>query len=234
MSMNPRQEQLLKIIVEVHIEHAEPVSSTFVVENFDLGVSPATVRNDMVALETAGYIYHPHVSAGRVPTEAGYRYYLANFLQDRPQPSARRKLEEAAALPQDFEMVLHGIAEELVALSGEMAVVSFGPRQSYYLGVSNLFAKPDFNDVAMLQSLSLCLDGFERALAHVANELNDEPRIYLGATNPFGKEISSLLIRYTLPTQQTGVLGIVGPMRMDYGRNRHLLSIAHELLNELL
>ncbi len=230
--MNERQEQLLKIIVDSYIERAEPVGSAFVVDNFDLGVSPATVRNDMAALEENGYICQPHVSAGRIPTEAGYRAYLSRFLHVKSQPTARRKLERACGEESTSEDALKDLARELVALSGETVVLSFGSRRVYYVGLSNLFQKPEFQDLALLQALSANVDQFEDALMELAAFLSDEPRVFIGRENPFGDQMSSVVIRYRVP-QASGVLGLVGPMRMNYGRNMQLLQTTQEVLEEV-
>lgn len=229
--MNERQEQLLKLIVDVYVERAEPVGSAFVVENYDLGVSPATVRNDMAALEADGYLCQPHISAGRIPTEAGYHEYLKRFLHAKPQPATRRKLERAASSSVS-EDALKDLAQELVLLSGETVVFSVGPRRAYYAGLSNLFHKPEFQDLALLQALSGSVDQFEEVLLSLSPMLSDEPRVFIGRENPFGEQMSSVVIRYRMP-EASGVLGLVGSMRMDYGRNLQLLQTTQEVLEEL-
>ena len=78
-----RQEEILTRIVQAYSEHPEPISSKYMVENFDLNISSATVRNEMARLEEMGYIYAPHTSAGRVPTAEGFRYFVRRLLQTR-------------------------------------------------------------------------------------------------------------------------------------------------------
>lgn len=229
--MNERQEHLLRLIVDAYIERAEPVGSSFIVENYDLGVSPATVRNDMVALEAAGYLAQPHISAGRIPTEEGYQYYLRNFLHTKPQVTARRKLERAVEGSSESEERLKDLARELVALSGETVLLSFGPRRVYYAGLSHLFQKPDFQDIALLQELSGTVDQFEEVLDALSLRLSEEPAVFIGRENPFGSRMSSVMVRYRAP-QTEGVLGFIGPMRMDYGANVQLLQMTRELLDE--
>jgi len=239
--MNERQEQLLKLIVDSYIERAEPVGSAFIVENYDLGVSPATVRNDMVALEAEGYIYQPHVSAGRVPTESGYQYYLSRLLHTRPQAATRRKLERAMGEGDGTEDMMKDLANELVSLSGETVVLSLGPRRVYYAGLSNLFNKPDFQDLAILQALSGSIDRVEDIMLVLAGLLADEPQVFIGRDNPFGEQMSSVMIKYRVSGSSvassgkdsvSGVIGLVGPMRMNYGRNMQLLQTTQEVLEE--
>ena len=78
--MEERQQKLLKIIVKEYIKTAEPISSGLLVQKFRLPYSPATVRAELVKLEEEGYIHQPHTSAGRVPTEKAYQFYVENFL----------------------------------------------------------------------------------------------------------------------------------------------------------
>jgi heat-inducible transcriptional repressor len=75
-----RQEEILSVIIRAYTSTPEPVSSKYVAENFNLNVSSATVRNEMAVLEELGYIYAPHTSAGRVPTENGYRYFVKRLI----------------------------------------------------------------------------------------------------------------------------------------------------------
>jgi heat-inducible transcriptional repressor len=91
-AMNDRRALILRAIVGHYVRYGEPVGSKNLVESYNLGVSSATVRNDMAALEEGGYIYQPHTSAGRVPTDAGYRHFVDDFGPNvkLPAPEARR------------------------------------------------------------------------------------------------------------------------------------------------
>ena len=92
-SLTERQETILALIVHEYIETAKPVSSKILVSKYNLGVSSATVRNEMVALAEANVIRQPHTSAGRVPTEEGYRYFVRRLLGDTGlSPHEKRKI----------------------------------------------------------------------------------------------------------------------------------------------
>ncbi|AFV12307.1 heat-inducible transcription repressor HrcA [Thermacetogenium phaeum DSM 12270] len=81
--LNARKRQVLEAIVESHIETAEPVSSRTIARKYHLGVSPATIRNEMADLEEMGLIEQPHTSAGRIPSQPGYRYYVDELMKKR-------------------------------------------------------------------------------------------------------------------------------------------------------
>jgi heat-inducible transcriptional repressor len=85
--LTERQELLLRTVVEAHVELGQPVGSKWLSERSDMRWSPSTIRYELAALEEAGYLNHPHTSAGRVPTDAGYRYYADRILHEGPLPA---------------------------------------------------------------------------------------------------------------------------------------------------
>src|ERR687896_360171 len=84
--LDERKGSILRALISHYVRSGEPVGSKTLVEKYRLGVSPATVRNEMAALEEAGFIYQPHTSAGRIPTDAGYRYFVNAWAQDVELP----------------------------------------------------------------------------------------------------------------------------------------------------
>lgn len=113
-TLTPRQEQILAIVVREYVRTATPVGSRTVVERGNLNVSPATVRNEMAALEEAGYLTHPHTSAGRVPTEAGYRYFVQRLMGETYLPSVEQRM-----IRHQFHQARLGL-EEWIRLSATM------------------------------------------------------------------------------------------------------------------
>src|SRR3989338_6046855 len=118
--MDPRQETILKFIVDDYIRNAEPVGSKWLSDQGGLDVSPATIRNDMAALEEAGYLRQPHTSAGRVPTEQAFVYYLKHFVEARHEGGFIDRLRSVAHETQSEEATMKAFARTLVDLSGEM------------------------------------------------------------------------------------------------------------------
>lgn len=235
MPLESRQEAILKLIVDEYIRHAEPVGSRLVAEAYGQ-VSPATIRNDMAALETAGYIAQPHTSAGRVPTEKAYVYYLQNFVEGRE--ASGREAERQSRRVRDAVRDVEGeedvrsLARALVDLSGEMALVAVDPRRSYYAGVANLFDKPDFGELSVVRELSRFLDRFDEVVGEVFDRVASEPQVLIGSDNPFGKDMSAVMVKCRLPNGQIAILGLIGPMRMDYGKNIGLMGDVRDILDE--
>ena len=231
--MNPRQESVLKAIVENYIKTAEPVGSKFLAERCGFSVSPATLRNDMVVLDQEGFIRAPHTSAGRVPTEKGYEFYLASIRNMR-RASSKQQFSDAITEARTQEGAVKQVAKKLVDLSGEMALVAFDPNWSYYTGISNLFAKPDFARLGLTQELSEMMDRFDEVVNSLYEHLPEAPQVMIGGENPFGRRMSSIMVKYALPDDTSVLIGLVGPIRMDYKKNISLLEEAVESLSEII
>lgn len=236
--MDQRQETILKLLVEEYIATAEPVGSRALCDKRGLDCSPATVRNDMAALEEAGYLRAPHTSAGRVPTEKAFVYYLRNFVEGGKGGNAgkggkgMREMERAVRGADEGEHTVHTLAKTLSELSGEMVITAFDRSGISYAGVGNLMSKPDFGDLEVVRALSLMVDRFDLIVRDIFDNVPRQPQVMIGRENPFGKDMASVMVKFRLPSGHVALLGLVGPMRMDYGRNIALLEQAKELLDE--
>jgi heat-inducible transcriptional repressor len=119
MNLNPRQQKILWATIRHYITTAEPVGSKALVEEYDLRISPATIRNSFSLMEKAGLLYQPHTSAGRVPSDSGYRLYVDRLLQ--PDLVAGQRVEQQLSTQLDW---LRGAAQILASLSGYIAIVT--------------------------------------------------------------------------------------------------------------
>ncbi len=104
--LTPRQQMILGLVVREYVRTATPVGSNSLVKHYGLGVSSATVRNEMARLEELGYLTHPHTSAGRTPTDQGYRYFVERLLQETELPATERR-----TIAHQFQQVRQDIEE---------------------------------------------------------------------------------------------------------------------------
>lgn len=126
MSAEERRLAVLRAIVQDYVQNHEPVGSRALVDRHQLGVSPATVRNDMAALEEEGLIAQPHTSAGRIPTDAGYRVFVDRLHQLRPLSTAeRRAIATVLDDAHDLNDVLDRTVRLLAQLTHQVAVVQY-------------------------------------------------------------------------------------------------------------
>ncbi|TAL50835.1 hypothetical protein EPN81_01605 [Patescibacteria group bacterium] len=230
MLPDARTELILQLVIEDYIRTAQPVGSKYLNEQYQLGVSDATVRNELAGLEVEGYLRSPHTSSGRIPTEQGYLYYL-QYLRDEKFVIEGTPFQSTTRA-KDTETALKTMARKLVEISGETAIVAIDPKWTYYTGVSNLFRKPDFHDPDVMQELSAMVDQFDEVLQRMYHQLPEGPQVFIGSSNPFGQEMATILVRYDVDDHTQGLLGLVGPLRMDYSRNLALIERAKEVIDE--
>lgn len=128
--LSARERRVLEAVIQTYVQTAEPAGSRTVSRHFGLGVSPATIRNTMSDLEEKGFLFHPHTSAGRVPTNKAYRAYVDALLSSAPIATSidRDRLTEAlAASDSPIETILRRAAQSLGVLTQELGV-AMGPR----------------------------------------------------------------------------------------------------------
>jgi heat-inducible transcriptional repressor len=127
--LSTRQRRLLHIVIQEYVHTAQPVGSQTLAQNYDLGVGPATIRNDLAALERAGLLTHPHTSAGRVPTDAGYRYFVQNLLGDAELSSQERQVIRAQFrnARQELDQWLR-LSASVLAQASQNAALATAPR----------------------------------------------------------------------------------------------------------
>ena len=227
--MDSRKQKLLLTIIREYIATADPVGSKLLVEKYDFGVSSATVRNAMAELEKEGYIYQPHTSAGRVPTEKAYQYYVDNFLKPKkPRKNEILALTRAIKAAQ-YERGLKDLAKIMAGLAEQTVIVAFSQNDVYYTGISYLFNKPEFNSPDLIVDLSSVVDAFDEVVNDIFNKIT-ETQVLIGEQNPFSAQCSVVLTYFQLDRKRRGLIGLLGPMRMDYEGNVALLNHARDIL----
>jgi heat-inducible transcriptional repressor len=157
--LSDRQRDILGHVVEEHVATGQPVGSRTLVERSALGVSPSTVRSELAELERLGLLTHPHTSAGRVPTEAGYRIYVDELLQ---RPESRRPDEFPLGLPAAraaVEEALQATTEMLSQVTRLLALVSAPPLEAATVRhVEVLLLQPDVVLVVVIASTGSVTD----------------------------------------------------------------------------
>lgn len=220
MNISERQEQILIALIKEYIQSAQPLSSSFLVEKYNLGISSATARNDMAELEEGGYIFQPHTSAGRIPTDKAYRYYVENYLLDGDEKA--ETFQSLLNLKFNSEEEFKKIAKLVAEISKNAVFWAFHKNSLYYTGVSNLFIQPEFKVNEVVCDISIIIDRMEEIIADIFDELEMGENIFIGKDDPFGGFLSSVILKYK-KNKQTGVVGILGPVRMDYKKNLNLI-----------
>ena len=233
--MTVRQQEILKAIVEQYAEVASPVGSSLMAKLFN--VSSATIRAEMAELERAGFINQPHTSAGRVPTDKGYRLYV-NLLGEEKEAPVEGRTERALAarvvnggLP---EHTIRNAVDTLVELTHNLGLATIGS-QLYMSGLSNLFGQPEFmHSNNQVQQIARLLDNLEPWLREAAP--NEPLSVYIGQENPIGRSAGASLIisRFRSPYSDRSYIGVLGPTRQQYRDVMLLVRRTGQALEEAL
>lgn len=233
--MTERQQDILNAIVEQYAEVASPVGSTLLAKLFN--VSSATIRAEMAELERAGYITQPHTSAGRIPTDKGYRLYVNNLNESSSSKLPAGRVEKAlsarvqqAGAP---ERMIRNAVDTLVELTHNLGLATIG-NQLYMSGLSNLFGQPEFISGPQAQQVAGLLDNLEPWLREAAP--NEPLSVYIGQENPVGRSAGASLIisRFRSPFSDRSYIGTLGPTRQSYRDVMRLVSLAGQELEEVL
>jgi len=233
--MTERQKSILYAIVEQYAEVASPVGSSLLAKVFN--VSSATVRAEMAELERGGYIMQPHTSAGRIPTDKGYRFYVNNLSEPTEKSIPDRRAERAltarvggGGLP---ERTIRNAVDTLVELTHNLGIATIG-NQLYMSGLSNLFGQPEFMQKGQVQQVAHLLDNLEPWLREAAP--NQPLSVYIGQENPIGRSAGCTLIisRFRSPYSERSYIGILGPTRQSYRETMTFVRQAGEALEEAL
>jgi transcriptional regulator of heat shock response len=235
--MDPRKLKILQAIIEKFVETAEPIGSKLIYEEYDLDVSPATIRNEMAVLEDEGYIMQPHTSAGRVPTSLAYRLFVDQMKLNLMLFNKAKKEMETLRQQYDLKRVKEKLYETVAILAHVTQNVSFAmvpdnPRL-FYMGLSNVLRLPEF--AADPHSATQVVEVLENRFSQLLKSMDireDEPSFYIGNENPIPeiKSCSLLVQRYRYKGFH-GVMGILGATRMNYPYNLAALKSAIELLD---
>lgn len=232
--MTDRQASVLAAIIEQYAEIAVPVGSVILAKLFQ--VSSATIRAEMSRLEEMGFIAQPHTSAGRIPTDKGYRFYVNQISGAQamaPDRSTRAIEARVANYATHADRAIRSAVDSLVELTHNLGLATIGD-QLYMSGMSNLFGQPEFARGEHVRQVAMLLDNLEPWLREAAP--NQPLNVYIGTENPIGKASGCSLIisRFRSPYSDNSYIGVLGPTRQSYSRVMGLVHHAGTKLEEVL
>jgi transcriptional regulator of heat shock response len=234
--LNNRQKKILSAVVKEFTETAVPVGSKHIAKEYNFDLSPATIRSEMNELEDSGYLFQPHTSAGRIPTDKGYRYFVERVMSDRElSKSEQKKLQaELLKLKAKNTRLERTAAKLLSSLSGNLAITGVLEKDEFFdFGMHELLDEPEFREMDDLCRLAETLDFIDERVDQLVGRLKEnEVKIFIGKENPI-KEISNcsmMVTPYRTKTGEKGILALIGPKRMRYAKNKSLIEYMKKLL----
>lgn len=237
--MTERQKDILFAIIEEYAEMAAPVGSVTLAKLFD--VSSATIRAEMARLEDMGLIAQPHTSAGRIPTDNGYRLYVNSLVEEdeareapiEPDRGAHAIEVRISSQKSQADWAIRTAVDTLVDLTGNLGIGTIGSHL-YVAGISSLFAQPEFSEAVTVRKVAKLLDNLEPWLREA--QPGDPLNVYIGAENPIGKTsgVSLIISRFRSPYSDRSYIGVLGPTRQSYGKVMSLVRSAGIMLEKNL
>lgn len=233
--MDERTALILENLIAEHIQLARPISSGYLGQRLNLALSPATIRAILHDLEEAGYIDQPHTSAGRIPTDKGYRYYVNNVEPEQLKAKQHSQLRQGLVAEQQKGKDTASSAPKVLSHFSHMLSITGSPERGemYDAGLAEVLEESD--TLEMVREISRLREALQAEMEKLVSKLDDQTVVFIGAENPvIDAEHTSLLIRrVTLPNQEDVILMMIGPKRMAYQRNISLVDSMARLLNEL-
>ncbi|MBI2011378.1 hypothetical protein HYS91_01285 [Candidatus Daviesbacteria bacterium] len=219
--LNDRQKDLLKAIVEFYVKSGEPVGSENVDKEFNLGVSPATIRHEMVRLTQDGYLKQPHTSAGRIPTSMGYRVYIAELMKEKELPvSAEVSLKENLWQSRHEEnRLLKAAVRSLANRCSILALAVNEDGEIFYAGAANILDWPEFSDIDVTRFVLSLFDEFPTLNQILGKAMGADPiHILFGEDMEYEylRPTSFVFCKFEGRGERDGVLGVIGPARLNF------------------
>jgi heat-inducible transcriptional repressor len=220
MDLSDRQQQLLKAIIETYVKSGDPVASEVIEKSYDLGVSPATIRNEMVKLTDLGYLKQPHTSAGRIPTSMGFRFYIAHLMNEKELPvvdevTIRQNLLDHRA---QFQRVVKEATRSLSKKCNTLAM-SISDGEIFYTGAASILDFPEFDEVDTARFV-LSLFDEPALLLQILNksQTTDSLHIIFGEETDYASLLptSFAFLTYNVGEVHEGVIGVIGPNRLNF------------------
>lgn len=221
--LTQRQLQILKAIIEEYIDTAEPVGSDTLDKKYNLGVSPATIRNEMVRLTTAGFLKQLHTSAGRTPTPAALKLYVDKLMQTKElsvtdEVKVKQKIWDYRS---KMDKLLREATRALAEQTKTMSLAATDEGDIYTGGLGNILGMPEFYDIDVTRHLLDTLDEYDywwNIFSHLGGNIEDLT-VLVGEDldRQFLSQCGGVFVRFASPSHK-GAIGVVGPSRLDYPR----------------
>ena len=239
-NLTERQEKLLKNIVEEYIKRVEPISSDFLQKKYYKDICPATIRIEMKKLTDRGYLYQPHTSAGRVPTDKSYRFFVDNLLEKELKYPVDFEINKEKLFKKEddiFQIIQY--LTRFIAKKTRMLTISYLLNEDFLWkeGWEEVLREPEFEKRDYVLSFTEFLERFENHIERYIKELKKDEgiNVFIGEENPLpeAEDFSIIFSSCCLIKNEKGIISILGPKRMPYKRNLELInSLIKELKEE--
>ena len=230
--LTKRQKKILNAVIKEYIETGEPVSSQLLEKKHDFGIGSAMIRVEMQKLTDRGYLLQPHTSAGRIPTDKSYRFFVDNLLQKEfPINDRTERIEEIFKEEGDIFKLASHLTKFLAEETSSLAILNLPERDFIFKeGWEELLKEAESFEQDFFSEFAGAIEKFEESFNDL--KINSGIRVLIGKENPVkkAKNLSVISSKCKLPNKEKATLTLVGPKRMDYNRNLSLVQSLNKFL----
>ncbi len=237
-ALTSRQTQILKTLIDEYIDTAEPVGSSQLEKKYNLGVSPATIRNEMNLLTKSGFLKQPHTSAGRIPTSGAMKFYVDQLMVEKQMSLAEevKAKEEVWDDRGNLDKFLNEMTHSLADRTGGMAVAATQDGSVWQAGHGNIFSYPEFSNIGMCSSLFGFMDEDEQLIDLFFNRFPIETPFDVLFTEDLGfrnMPVGIVAAHFNV-RGKNGAIGVIGPVRQSYARLVPTIRYYRTMLEEVM
>lgn len=237
MDLTDRQIAIIKAAVEEFTETAKPVGSVTLETKYKLGVSPATLRNEMAELEKKGFLSQPHTSAGRTPTTTAIKFYINQLMKEQDLSVAEEVSVKEKVWDHRFDpdSLLREACQVLADRAKSLSVATTSAGKSYHAGSANLLSFPEFFNIDVTRKVLQLLDETELLSSVFDRAVGNQP-IHVLVGQELGLEFFepvSLIFADLQMGDKKGSLGVISSYRQHYQKNIPLVRYVANLVNQI-
>jgi heat-inducible transcriptional repressor len=237
-ALTSRQTQILKALIDEYIETAEPVGSDALEKKYNLGVSPATIRNEMSNLTKSGFLKQPHTSAGRIPTSGAMKFYVDQLMEEKQMSLAEevKAKEEVWDDRGNLDKFLNEMTHSLAERTGGMAIAATEDGGVWQSGHANIFLYPEFADLGACASLFGFFDEDDQLIDLFFNRFPIDSPFDVLFTEDMGLRNLpvGIVAAHFKVKDKNGALGVVGPVRQSYANIVPMIRYYRNMLEEVM
>ena len=236
-NLSERQLQILRAVVEEYTSTAEPVGSETLDKKYSLGISPATIRNEMAFMTKLGYLLQPHTSAGRIPSSKAIKLYINDLMREQELTVAEEVSAKESVWDKrnQVEDLLREAAYELARRTGSIGIVVTDNGKVYSAGYAHILDMPEFYDIDVTRTLFSLLDEANQLMA-ILYQVQQSSEIHVLLGDELGRQhlepVSVICTNYRANTH-SGALGVIGSKRFNYPKVIPLVRHFGQLVSQL-
>ena len=229
--LQERQKSILHAVIGEYIRTAHPVASKELARDFDWGLSPATIRSELLTLDEEGFLEQPHTSAGRVPTDKGYRYFVDHLLTETMLTDEEAELLRSAFAIRRADEFINEFVRRVSKIAGAFAVGGQTREHTFYKsGFAAMLEEPEFADPVSARNFAHLADFLDVEIQRVLSRAGEDGRTWIGSENPWrpARHYAMTLVPWEHPEGFTGFVSIVSPRRANYPKHRAIINLIRE------